>query len=319
MLIIGCGHHTSEQSVHHPFSELAVPVCRASRPAIEQGRSTLERHACWRAGGPNDRSVSATCRIDSIGEIHCLTDQLGATPPGSFEFVDDNGTDACAVREQRGVSCWSSLKLDWSQAPSDLHFRTVSVGKGVSPMGPHPAWPYARSYACGVADGNSLICWEQGKDGRVVKFPDSYVEAAAGGGRLCAITLAQRLRCWRGGTLINLALEPDPELPGPFKHVDVGPNSVCTIDGEGQGSCWTTTDGTESLFKLGAVTSVKAGADHVCSLHNNGEIECVGEARPAPRIRLRYLSRPSVFGNYCGITQDGISYCWGDPSSHPMP
>ncbi len=326
MLTILAGCHNSQTLYVYPrvvpFSGLPQPTCVENRPPANEHLFSDRRHACWKWGAGDVRSLSSSCRIDAGGGLDCWVDNLRQIPRGKFVYIDDSGYDACAIREDGTVSCWGQFSRskvhDWSSTPSDTKFHMVSVGLSRSPYSPFD--PARNQYACGVSDSNSVICWENGPDGHVFRLPGRYRHVEAGNLVICAITVIGNLECWKSGKGTGL-IEKDATVVGPFTSVSLGSATGCALDHVGFARCWghEVSGGLIDRPKeLGTFSQMRAGGEHACGVREDGAVDCVGFARPPPAVRFSYISRPSgITNNYCGRSIDGDVYCWGDPSPDP--
>jgi hypothetical protein len=275
--------------------------------------------------------LSASCRIDARGSVECWRADLRRTPRGRYVLIDENGSDACAIREDGTVSCWghdgeipgigargAARDHDWSRVPAGVTFRTVSVGLFRSPYDANH-----ELYACGISQENEAVCWEQGADGHVFRLRGRFQSVEAGEG-VCAINVEGLLECWASWRE-NMRLEkmhPHFGYPvTPLRSFHLGVEAWCAVDLDGNGFCGGrhVSEPRDQSRSVGRVAVLRAGGSHGCGLRGNGEVVCVGDARPPPAgLRFRTLSEPAFLtDNYCGIGTDGIGYCWGDPSDDP--
>lgn len=135
-----------------------------------------------------------------------------------------------------------------------------------------------------------------------------------------------------------------PDAGFALEHVDAGQLHVCGVTAGGAGFCW----GRNSVAQLGAgtagsasdvpvavdgepsFTTLVAGDNHTCGLTPGGEAYCWGwdtkgqrgdgqaglrdtVMTPAPVVGgLTFESLTAGRSFTCGLTPDGVGYCWGD-------
>jgi hypothetical protein len=301
------------------YASLTPPDCTSTRHKIHKDLIS-ERNACWRWGSVNDRALSASCRIDPAGKLECWRKELRDAPKGEFVSLDENGHSRRAPSASNGsVACWANEK-HWS--PYGLErFKTVSVGMGWSPYDSSKD-----TYACGVTETQQIVCWEGARDGHVFRIAGNFTSVEAGLSGVCGITLDGELQCWQnGGKKFELArreilVSETGPLPS-FESINIGYDSLCVRKRSGETNCWghrITTSGSTATFGPD-INFVRAGDSHVCGVRSSGELLCVGDSRPAPKnIKFKTISEPAFLTDtYCGISVDGIGYCWGDPNDDP--
>jgi len=170
----------------------------------------------------------------------------------------------------------------------------------------------------------------------------------AGGYHSCAITPAERLKCWGYNSYGELGLGDNLEhqfkprlVPGleNVKKVATGSYNTCAIvGGAGKLKCWgdgdygMVGDGTNDMRPSPVVTiesgvkQVDIGEYHACAVLKSGKAKCWGvntygeigdgttDTRLKPRLveRLKNVANISAGGNYtCATTASGKAKCWG--------
>jgi hypothetical protein len=312
MFLAGCpSGHFSEPSVRL-YDNFQTPSCTTSRPTVGSKDASIQRHACWR-WADNDVAVSASCRIDRAGLVRCWRSNVKGAPAGVFTRVDDNGYDACAIRDDGRAICWGSDDTtsphQWRSAPTSEQFVAISVGRGRTPLG------RALAFACGLSVDKRVLCWEEGVAGSIFHLDGEYVDMDAGNNTVCGISTSGQLRCLKSAASMNV----EPKLNVPLQAVSLGLGGVgCVTDTSGISYCWGRLFSKPPyLANLGNAIAVRAGDDHVCKLDKSGAVTCIGDARPPPTIKFKTISRPGPFGGYCGISLDTATYCWGDLALTP--
>ncbi|HEU4642495.1 MAG TPA: Ig-like domain-containing protein [Gemmatimonadaceae bacterium] len=186
--------------------------------------------------------------------------------------------------------------------PSPMTGATIAAGDG---------------FTCAIATDHSLHCWGYNEWGQLaVEGIDSSAVPVASAGDLkftsvtagddfaCGITASGDSYCWgldQYGQLGNGTTVPFPHgVPSPvrvatdvrFVALTAGMFHACGLDAEGRAYCW----GQNRLGQLGVGTL----ADSVVV---------------APRLvalDARFASISAGGEHTCGITRNGVSYCWGE-------
>lgn len=173
----------------------------------------------------------------------------------------------------------------------------------------------------------------------------SFEEVFVGPSGACALTLAGELYCW-GNVMLSRYTLPTP-LPTPtrFRSVSIGGNHLCALSDAGEAYC--AGDGSSGQLGDGAplpssafrrvlegeeLHSIAAGTAYTCGLGTSGKAWCWGtstalgiglfEAYPfsptplAGSLLFRELSVTAgslfdFFDASCGLTLNGLGYCWG--------
>lgn len=284
------------------YDRVSPPDCAPHERRRLKKRSPYDRvHVCWTWGDRTDRIVTPSCRVTVDGTAVCTRRLLASVPKGRYVDLDDDGFDACALREDGSIVCWGLSKRGWSRVPRD-EYVDVSMGRGPSP------YHTSRSYACGLTRTKLIRCWEDGSDGDLFELPGLFVQMEAGW-TVCGVDVTEVRHCLP--TTHSFPLPP-PDVPGRLAAVTLGRGPGCVLNSDHTATCWGV-DRTGKLTSVGDVKLVRGGDHHVCGLHETGEVFCVGDAPPPPKMRFVSLSRPGFMNNYCGIALSGIGYCWGDP------
>lgn len=226
-----------------------------------------------------------------------------------FSSVDVR-SDGCAVTTGGEAACWGSnwlgqLGIGFSEphfvayAPVRVHsaetFTAVAVGM---------------DHACALTRAGAAFCWG---DNRFLQLGRSDLPTSAPGGkpRLVGIqtpivAISAYLDCTGGltedgrvvlwGRCAGAAASAPSfvETARRFRTLTIGGSHVCAVDSEGMGDCW----GSNALGQLGT-----GGAPS-------------GERAPrtiAGALRWKSLSAGGV--HTCGVSTDGVAYCWGEGTS----
>ncbi len=181
----------------------------------------------------------------------------------------------------------------------------------------------------------------------LVRATDDAGIIAAGGRHSCAVVSAKVI-CWGAndrGQLGNGDNE-SRDVPAPvssdldFTMVTTGNSHSCALARGGDAYCW----GSDERGQLGDATTtsrsaptrvatnqnfrvLRAGLNHTCGLSTGGDALCWGSndkgqlgdgsgsaMRSSPAVvsgGLRFVSLSAGWYHSCGISGDGVAYCWG--------
>lgn len=139
--------------------------------------------------------------------------------------------------------------------------------------------------------------------------PEAWAAVAAGDGFSCAVAEDGRLFCWgsrRLGRLGDGDLDGSSSRPGRVSTdlrmdtVVAGPGHACGLATDGAAVCW----GRNDRGQLGTTTGRRCPTE-------GGSVACGPvPVRAATPLQFRSIA---VGGSHtCGITVDGILFCWGD-------
>lgn len=196
-----------------------------------------------------------------------------------------------------GAGAPDSVSGDWAD---------VSVGQNTS---------------CAINRGGDAFCWGDnfqgrlGTGGRADAVPGPapvrsagvlFRHVSVGGNHQCALAVDGRAFCWgannRGqlGTAAGGATAPTPVAGGlAFSTITAGFDHTCALTADGTAYCW----GDNASGQLGA------GSFAVC-MRNDADCRSVVPVRVAGALRFQQLS--AGWSHTCGITENGLAYCWGD-------
>ncbi|MCA9577930.1 MAG: hypothetical protein KC668_20990 [Myxococcales bacterium] len=305
------------------------------------GTGTIETRAyashATRFGESMDVAASAatTCAVAVDGRVFCDGDnRSGSRGAGSYATfgvptavvnltdvltVSAGERNFCAQRSDGGVWCWGfgGALLD-ALSPVQLSSGGTSVDVGYDSL-------------CGY-DGPVTGLWCMGADTYGQLGTDAMLELCeyreplfpAFGEDACATT--------------PISPNPSPALP----IVSVGDRFACATNGQ-EITCWgdnsngqglepspSTIEQPLAIFLQGpgsaAITSLSAGADHVCGLRQDGTVLCWGKndvgqlgrgfteasSAPGPVLAPPAFSTVAAGGDTtCAIDTNGAPWCWG--------
>lgn len=204
----------------------------------------------------------------------------------------------------------------------------LAVGSGLAfaacagdPLGPELGEPGSLAaglfHTCWAEPTGTTWCWGNNNAGQIgngiggsgavpvqVASDIPFVQVAAGLQHSCALDAAGMAHCWGDNTVgqlgdgtISLRLTPVPVVGGlVFASLRAGGNHTCALTREGIPYCW----GENGTGQLGSLH-----ADELCV----GEPCAVAPLPVEGGLVLRDLD--SGFLHSCGLTRDGVVYCWG--------
>lgn len=288
-----------------------------------------------------------TCGITPNGGLYCWGyDNGGELGSGSsvawaftplavssdlaFSQVTVTIGNACAVALGGAAYCWGDNRAgqlgNGSTVPSsipvavfgNLSFSSISVGRGTG-----------TEHTCGVTVGGAAYCWgtnDLGELGDGSTTSSATPVAVAGGlafqsisaGRFeeavtCGVAVGGSAYCWGGGvgsSVLGLGGAPPGECRD--SHGELVP-------------CTTTPMPVSGGL---AFSMVSVGAWHTCGVTTAGLAYCWGynpdgelgigstdmDPHPAPvpvRGGLKWASIAAGTSHTCGVTTNGVTYCWG--------
>lgn len=188
--------------------------------------------------------------------------------------------------------------------------------------------------ACRSADPSPAL-QSAGPQYTVDEDGERVAQVEAAGDRTCVLTIDGGIYCWGGqgwGTRFIRAIR---EVRKSSAHtwsperivvdIGLGRNSGCAVDERGRMRCWYPKDGKirAGFVELPSpVTEVAVGAEVWCLVYEGGESGCVlgeygidrsdfGRYEPVRSSHASYTALSAGDFHVCGLTDEGIVYCWG--------
>jgi alpha-tubulin suppressor-like RCC1 family protein len=160
---------------------------------------------------------------------------------------------------------------------------------------------------CGLAAGGAAYCWganyqgQTGNGGAAFEYHSpvpvagghTFVDLSAGGSHSCGVDAAGDAWCWGSYGDPNTLIDP---VPGglQWRSISVRAEHSCGITTSDLAYCW----GFNGSGQLGDGTTTDSGMD------------------PAPVAgALTFQSIAPAEGYTCGLTLEGVAYCWGEGTS----
>jgi alpha-tubulin suppressor-like RCC1 family protein len=257
-----------------------------------------------------------------------LTPEAAPTAPEvaghTVTSLDLHSLHACAVTEEREVTCWGSNSF--GQLGRDPADDSTSPGRplgiGVSVGIPIAEVAVGDWHTCAVSVSGEVFCWGRNQYGqtggsdkgsqpwrptKVEGFPEGtrVSQVTLGEGFSCALTDDGAVFCWGRNANGQLGVAGGANAAGP-KRIDGLPDGV-------------------------TFTNLSAGSRHVCGTGSDGVAYCWGmnrfgqagvspteepvvetpQAVPFPADAGSVASVSSGRWHTCATTENGTAYCWG--------
>lgn len=306
--------------------------------ASADSNTVLSQAAPWGvAGDLRFSSVSAgtshVCGVATSGVVYCwgLNDrgQLGtggtvsSTGPVevagglSFAAASAGGSHSCGVTTDGAAYCWGANytgQLGTDSAPGLCW--TTPCAQMPTPVNSRLAFQSITAgleSACGVTTTGAAYCWGANYDGQLGDGSDSeryrstpvvvsggltFASLSAGSDHTCGVTTNGAAYCWGynawgelGSATGTYGLVPVAVTGGlAFSAVSAGGVHTCGVTADGVAYCW----GVNYDGELG-----------------DGSTSEFSRVPVAVAGGLRFASVSAGGRHTCGVTTDGVAYCWG--------
>jgi alpha-tubulin suppressor-like RCC1 family protein len=224
------------------------------------------------------------------------------------------GGHACGITQDGSAYCWGMRhKLGDGMEPAYPQYSATPVP--VAGGRQYVDIAAGGDHTCAVASDGVAYCWGYNVGGQLGtgnNSPSWVPVPVAGGhkfksisaniGSTCAVTTAGAAYCWGSNIAPGDGTERGGNSPAlvdgglQFESISVGMWFVCGVTGDGDGYCW----GDNGVGNLG-----------------NGSISTTGGpvTKPVKVVGgLKWKSIAAAVYLTCGVTREGVGYCWGGNS-----
>lgn len=305
---------------------ITEPVSRSDTMGIAR--------AVWRLGPAQGRNLLAA----AIGDTTVRFVATSTTPLVASAVVAGGG-HSCALGVASVAYCWGSNHFGQL---GDGVASTSARKSPVSVRGPAAflALVVGGQHTCGLTAAGVAYCWGEGSLGQLgngailsrneptavnAGLP-GFTSLAAGRTHTCGITQTGAALCWGDNTFGQLGdstktLRAAPSLvrfAQRFTALVAGDGFTCGLSAEGDAYCWGRNEagqlGSESNDRCDLPIDYYYGpSDEACSLAP------LSVVFGATQDRRRLLALAAGGSAVCGLTRDGLVYCWGAGDRSPRP
>ncbi len=303
---------------------LALAGC-GSAPTEATGASTMTSLVSIATGETHN------CALSSTGSVHCwgtnFLAQLGdGTQTARFSpvvvaglpaltVVTTGRTHSCGLTAAGAAYCWGDNGFgSVGDGTTTLRTRPVAVVGGLS----FSSLSAGGDHTCGLTASGAAWCWGDNRYGQIgngdttrsVAVPVPVVGAhrfstlAGGGYHTCGVAVGEGVYCWgyafdpqgKGGD----RLQSTPLLVSSrldFVQLSAGKWHTCGVTTTHAAYCW----GLNDRGELGVGSGL------------------AGSATPV-RVSdvLSFATVSAGYAHSCGVTTNGVGYCWGDNSESQL-
>lgn len=214
-------------------------------------------------------------------------------PEGEYVAVDAGGSHSCAIRADGAAVCWGDN----------------SVGQSNPPEGKFTAIATGSIHSCGVRAYGAAVCWGKNNVGQGSPPEGQFKAVVAGGYHSCGLLVGGSAVCWGD----NNVGQSNPHR-GEFTAVASGWYHLCALRADGAVVCWGDNSKGQVDVPSGLYTDVAAGGEHSCAVTIDGVVACWGndyaaQASPPPG---QYLAVDAGEDLVCALKHDQAVICWGN-------
>lgn len=225
----------------------------------------------------------------------------GDPPPDPYhwELFSTHRDFSCGVSVEGGPLCWGASGRGQLEMP-ELEYRELSMGF---------------YHGCGLLEEGTAICWgaeassgSPGIDeGQADPPAGTFHGLSSGEWQSCALDDDEHINCWG---YLGATYEPPTDTRA--LQLSAGADVYCALLEDHSITCW------GALSRLhwpegDDFIAVSAGWYHVCGLHEDGTVSCVGgydSPIGGPASDSRFVSLASGADVTCGITTEAMIECW---------
>ena len=332
------GNVLSDRTVTWFSSDTAVAAVTSSGlvTGVGLGSATITATADGKNGTASITVTPLVFASVSAGDLH----SCGFTIHGVVYCWGNNATD------QLGTGSATSTS-EPTPIASDLTFRSVTTGSlhscGLTTDGAGYCWGANAYGQRGIGGATANQTTPQPVAGNL-----TFRSLSAGRWHTCAVTTTGAAYCWGANSSGQLGAGSTAHQKTPqavagnvtFESISAGRQHTCGVSTDGVAYCWghggsgrlghgsTTDRHTPEPVSAGLTfQSVSAGTLHTCAIGSDGASYCWGSntfgllgidasytesAAPVPLSGGHSFASVSAGDRHsCGLTSDGLAYCWG--------
>lgn len=268
---------------------------------------------------------------------------LGSAGAKSIELGADFGCFTLAS----SVSCWGANEHGQLGNGTRLSATNPVAVTGIAAVKDLTAGDH---FACVLDASNDTYCWGENQEGQLIvssrsdqltRIPTGASKSAsieAGANNLCLLKVDATVTCYgdtssgQSGYLLSSKVPLTNATVSSGSIISTGLSTTCLISTSGNLQCWG--DLVPVIAAGLTFTSVSVGDSSACAVSSTKKIFCWGSntagqlgnntTRTSLEISEIYLvganfSKVAVgYRHACAVTEDGLSYCWGDNSRQQL-
>ena len=281
-----------------PEHTLELGICRAGLQRCENGiltgcinEQTPEEETCGNTGEDNNCDDI----IDNIPELGtvCTNEEPGSCQEGIFQCADDM------------LSCISG-SVDFIESCND---RDDNCDGQIDNASYCDTTLSCGELHCCLLDDGIAHCWGRDDSGESSPPDRIFKSIAAGRDYTCGLLEEGTVECWG-------SIEGEPE--GEFTQIDAGYYFACGLKPDNTVECWGENP-PEHIYGNNLVVQLEVGVNSFCTLDQNGQTECTGSSfGSGERFRQLSIHSNALFSidNICGINYDDYLICETDFSAN---
>jgi len=268
---------------------------------------------------------------------------VGSAGAKSIELGGDFGCFTLASN----VSCWGANDHGQLGNGTRLSSSTPVAVTGISTV---KDLTTGDNFSCVIDSSNDTYCWGENQDGQLIvssrsdqltRVPTGASKAAnieAGVNNLCLLKVDASITCYgdssagQSGYLLSSKVPLTNANISSGVSISSGLNTTCLIIASGALQCWG--DLVPVVASSLTFTSVSVGDSSACAVSSSKKIYCWGSntagqlGNNTTRTSLEISEISTIGTNFskvavgyrhaCAVTQDGLSFCWGDNSRQQL-
>ena len=260
---------------------------------------------CWLATHLDDPTDDTSDRSPTtISSSHASSIQA---PEGSYKTIHAGGTDACAIRTDDTITCWSFDHGEWD------FFGQISVIQNI-PQQTYKSVVVGEGHTCAIGTDDTITCWGNNNSGQADAPTGTYKTITAGNGHTCAIGTDDTITCW-GNNNSGQADAPT----GTYKTIAAGEGHTCAIGTDDTITCWGHNNSGQADAPTGTHKTIVSSRAFACAIGTDDTITCWGHNNsgqadaPTGTYKTIAVGNGGSFAAHyaCAIGTDDTITCWG--------